>query len=437
MTVGTKLSFDKAYIEQFSKDRNEPDWMREIRLDAIERAETLDMPKPDKTTIRNWNFTDFNHDYKTGDAVSDIKDLPEVLQEYFDAEKAPENLIIQRNHSAAYQVLSADLKEKGVIFTDLFTAVREHGDLVKKYFMTEDGVSVDEHKLTALHAALVNGGVFLYIPENVQIDTPIQTIFWQEDAEITLVNHVLIVADKNSSLTYVENYISHNDENETVANVISEVYALDGAKIAYGAVDNFAAATTTYVNRRGIAGRDATIDWALGQMNDGNTISDNTTRLVGDNSTSQAKAVSVGRGNQTQNFTTTLHHYGKHTDGFILQRGVMTEASTAIFNAIGKIEHGGTKSNSEQESRVLMLSERARGDANPILLIDEDDVTAGHAASVGRVDPVQMYYLKSRGIPEEEARRLLIHGFLDPVVSQLPIESVKEQLKQVIERKVN
>lgn len=437
MTVGTKLSFDKAYIEQFSKDRNEPDWMRQIRLDAIERAETLDMPKPDKTTIRNWNFTDFNHDYKTGDAVSDIKDLPEVLQEYFDAEKAPENLIIQRNHSAAYQVLSADLKEKGVIFTDLFTAVREHGDLVKKYFMTEDGVSVDEHKLTALHAALVNGGVFLYIPENVQIDTPIQTIFWQEDPEITLVNHVLIVADKNSSLTYVENYISHNDENETVANVISEVYALDGAKIAYGAVDNFAAATTTYVNRRGIAGRDATIDWALGQMNDGNTISDNTTRLVGDNSTSQAKAVSVGRGNQTQNFTTTLHHYGKHTDGFILQRGVMTEASTAIFNAIGKIEHGGTKSNSEQESRVLMLSERARGDANPILLIDEDDVTAGHAASVGRVDPVQMYYLKSRGIPEEEARRLLIHGFLDPVVSQLPIESVKEQLKQVIERKVN
>lgn len=437
MTVGTKLSFDKAYIEQFSKDRNEPDWMREIRLDAIERAETLDMPKPDKTTIRNWNFTDFNHDYKTGDAVSDIKDLPEVLQEYFDAEKAPENLIIQRNHSVAYQVLSVDLKEKGVIFTDLFTAVREHGDLVKKYFMTEDGVSVDEHKLTALHAALVNGGVFLYIPENVQIDTPIQTIFWQEDPEITLVNHVLIVADKNSSLTYVENYISHNDENETVANVISEVYALDGAKIAYGAVDNFAAATTTYVNRRGIAGRDATIDWALGQMNDGNTISDNTTRLVGDNSTSQAKAVSVGRGNQTQNFTTTLHHYGKHTDGFILQRGVMTEASTAIFNAIGKIEHGGTKSNSEQESRVLMLSERARGDANPILLIDEDDVTAGHAASVGRVDPVQMYYLKSRGIPEEEARRLLIHGFLDPVVSQLPIESVKEQLKQVIERKVN
>lgn len=114
----------------------------------------------------------------------------------------------------------------------------------------------------------------------------------------------------------------------------------------------------------------------------------------------------------------------------------MLESSTAIFNAIGKIERGGTKANSEQESRILMLSENSRGDANPILLIDEDDVTAGHAASVGRVDPLQMYYLTSRGLTEEEAKRLLIHGFLDPVVSQLPVDAVKQQLKQVIERKI-
>lgn len=436
MTVDTKLSFDKAYIDQFSKDRNEPDWMRDFRLDAIERAETLEMPKPDKTKIRNWNFTDFNHEFKTGEAVSSVKDLPEEIRDFFDEDKAPENLLIQRNHSVAYQSLDSKLKEKGVIFTDIFTAVREHGDLVKKYFMT-DAVAVDEHKLTALHAALVNGGIFLYVPENVQIEEPIQTIFWQEDSEITLVNHVIVVADKNSSLTYVENNLSHSSENETVASIITEVFAHDNAQVAFGAVDNFAANTTTYVTRRGVADRDATLDWALGQMNDGNTISENITRLVGDNSTSQAKAVSVGRGNQTQNFTSVMNQYGKNTDGFILQRGVMTEGSTAIFNAVGKIEHGGTKANSEQESRVLMLSENARGDANPILLIDEDDVTAGHAASVGRVDPLQMYYLTSRGLTTEEAQRLLIHGFLDPVVSQLPIESVKQQLKQVIERKIN
>jgi Fe-S cluster assembly protein SufD len=114
----------------------------------------------------------------------------------------------------------------------------------------------------------------------------------------------------------------------------------------------------------------------------------------------------------------------------------MKDSASSIFNGIGKIEHGASKSNAEQESRVLMLSEKARGDANPILLIDEDDVTAGHAASVGRVDPLQLYYLMSRGISQKEAERLVIHGFLAPVVNALPIEGVKKQLTAVIERKV-
>src|SRR5690625_4433211 len=116
MTVGTKLSFDKAYIEQFSKDRNEPEWMLNFRLDAIERAENLEMPEPDKTRIKNWNFTDFNHEFKEGEAVSSIKDIPEELRDFFDENQAPENLIIQRNHSVAYAALSDDLKQKGVIF---------------------------------------------------------------------------------------------------------------------------------------------------------------------------------------------------------------------------------------------------------------------------------------------------------------------------------
>ena len=209
-----------------------------------------------------------------------------------------------------------------------------------------------------------------------------------------------------------------------------------GAKVQYGAVDTLAKGITTYVNRRGSAGRDARIEWALGLMNDGNTISENTTNLVGDGSYGDTKTVVVGRGEQTQNFTTKVVHFGKNTEGYILKHGVMKDSASSIFNGIGKIEHGASKSNAEQESRVLMLSEKARGDANPILLIDEDDVTAGHAASVGRVDPVQLYYLMSRGIPKKEAERLVIHGFLAPVVNQLPIEGVKKQLTEVIERKV-
>ncbi|PAV28673.1 Fe-S cluster assembly protein SufD [Virgibacillus profundi] len=434
MTVETKLPYDKDYITQFSSDRNEPEWMQVLRLQALEQVDVLEMPKPDKTKIGKWNFSRFKHAAK-GDEITSLTELPAEIQDFLDPDNLPENLFIQRNQSVAYATMSEKLKQRGVIFTDIFTALTEHEDLVKRYYM-KDAVSIDEHRLTALHVALMNGGIFVYIPKNVQVEEPLQAIFWQEDPEVALFNHVLVVAEENSSLTYVENYISHNDEEETISNVITEVIAQNGAKISFGGVDNFAAGTTNYMNRRGIAYRDATIDWALGQMNDGHTVFENATHLVGDNSSAESKAVVVGRGKQIENFTTKSVHFGKDTHGHILQHGVMKEKATSIFNAIGKIEHGATRSNAEQESRVLMLSEKARGDANPILLIDEDDVTAGHAASVGRVDPMQLYYLMSRGITQTEAERLVIHGFLAPVVSKLPIASVREQLTKIIERKV-
>lgn len=434
MTVKTKFPYDKQYIEQFSQDRNEPAWLTSLRLEALEQVDVLELPKPDKTRIGRWNFTNFKH-AATGEEISSLDNVPTELQDFFDQENMPENIVIQRNQSVAHAQVSKELADQGVIFTDIFTAFQEHEDLVKKYFM-KDAVSYDENRLTALHTALLSGGVFVYVPKDVQVEVPLQAVFWQEDPEVALFNHVLVVAEENSSVTYVENYISHNKEEETVSNIIAEVIAHDHAKVSFGAVDNFASGTTSYINRRGVAYEEAAIDWALGQMNDGNTVSENVTYLMGNRSKTNKKAVTVGRGKQIQNFTARTVHYGKDSDGQILQHGVMKDNTTSIFNAIGKIEHKATRANAEQESRILMLSPGARGDANPILLIDEDDVTAGHAASVGRIDELQLYYLKSRGITQAEAERLIIHGFLEPVVTQLPIESVKKQLTQLIERKV-
>jgi Fe-S cluster assembly protein SufD len=221
-----------------------------------------------------------------------------------------------------------------------------------------------------------------------------------------------------------------------LGNLISEVIVGNNAQVKYGAVDTLSKDMQTYVNRNAYVKNDGRVEWALGLMNDGNTISENITNLHGNGAYGDTKTVVVGTGNQKQNFTTKVIHFGKNSNGYILKHGVMKDAASSIFNGIGKIEHGATKSDAVQESRVLMLSPEARGDANPILLIDEDDVTAGHAASVGRVDPTQLYYLMSRGISKTEAERLIIHGFLAPVVNQLPVEAVKKQLTEVIERKV-
>ncbi|WP_223591953.1 Fe-S cluster assembly protein SufD [Neobacillus bataviensis] len=432
MTTETKLPFDKGFVSSFSKETGEPAWFAELRLKALDYFEEVPMPRPDKTKIDKWNFTQFDQHVVKSAAYTSLAELPEEVKALVEENK---NLYIQRNQTPAFLSLSEDLKAKGVIFTDIFTAAKNHGDILKKYYMTQ-AINADEHRLTALHAALVNGGAFLYIPKNVEISEPIQAVYVQDDAQANLFNHVIVVADDNSSVTYVENYISTMEESNALANILTEVIANSNAKVQYGAVDYLAKGITTYVNRRGVAGRDARIEWALGLMNEGNTISENTTNLLGDGAYGDTKTVVVGRGEQTQNFTTKVVHFGKHTEGYILKHGVMKDSASSIFNGIGKIEHGASKSNAEQESRVLMLSEKARGDANPILLIDEDDVTAGHAASVGRVDPIQLYYLMSRGIPKKEAERLVIHGFLAPVVNQLPIEGVKKQLTEVIERKV-
>jgi Fe-S cluster assembly protein SufD len=435
MTIDTKLPFDQEYVANFSKENSEPAWLSELRINALASAEQLPLPKPDKTRIDKWNFTQFNSHVVKSEAYQSLSDLPEQAKALVDMDATNQSLYIQRNTTPAFLTLSEELKASGVIFTDILTAARNHSDLLQKYFM-KAGVKVDEHKLTALHAALMNGGIFLYVPKNVEVKEPIQAIFVHDDASLNLFNHVIVVAEDNSKVTYVENYVSTVDSANGIFNIVTEVIANPNSKVQYGAVDTLAKGITTYVNRRGIANKDARIEWALGLMNDGNTISENTTNLIGDGSFGDTKTVVVGRGEQIQNFTTSVVHFGKHSEGYILKHGVMKDAATSIFNGIGKIEHGASKSNAEQESRVLMLSEKARGDANPILLIDEDDVTAGHAASVGRVDPLQLYYLMSRGIPKTEAERLVIHGFLAPVVQALPIEGVKKQLTEVIERKV-
>ncbi|MFP7734234.1 Fe-S cluster assembly protein SufD [Priestia aryabhattai] len=434
MTIDTKLPFDQEYISSFSKEANEPSWLLDLRLQALAKAEDLALPKPDKTNISKWNFTAFDKHTSQASIISSVDELPEVVKALIDTE-AVKNLYVQRDQTAAYSTLTEELKSQGVIFTDIQTAAKEHSDLVEKYFM-KDGVKVDEHRLTALNAALLNGGVFVYVPKNVEVQEPLQAVFVREDEESALFNHVIVVAEDNSSVTYVENYIATAEESNGVVNIVTEVFANSNAKVTFGAVDYLAKGTTTYVNRRGVAGKDGRIEWALGLMSEGNTVSENTTYLMGDGSYGDTKTVTVGRGEQSQNLTTSIVHFGKHSEGYILKHGVMKESASSIFNGIGKIEHGASKSNAEQESRVLMLSEKARGDANPILLIDEDDVTAGHAASVGRVDPIQLYYLMSRGIPKTEAERLVIHGFLAPVVNELPIETVKKQLTDLIERKV-
>lgn len=434
MTTET-LNISEEQLVDYSKAHNEPSWMTELRQKALKLTETLEMPKPDKTKLRKWDFDSFKQHEVKGQSFSNLSELPEAIKKIIDVENT-KNLVVQHNNALAYTQVSDQAQKNGVIIEGLSEALINHGELVQKYLMT-DAVSVDEHRLTALHTALINGGVFVYVPKNVVVEDPIQYVVLHDDDNASFFNHVIIVTEESAEVTYVENYLSTASGEGNQLNIVSEVIAGANSNITYGSVDYLDKGFTGHIIRRGTTAADASINWALGLMNEGSQIIDNTTNLIGDRSTSELKSVVVGTGDQKINLTSKIVQYGKETNGYILKHGVMRENASSVFNGIGYIKHGGTKSIANQESRVLMLSENVRGDANPILLIDEDDVEAGHAASVGRVDPEQLYYLMSRGISQKEAERLVIHGFLDPVVRELPIEDVKRQLREVIELKVN
>lgn len=424
---------DRQSAEALAHSKGEPSWLVAQRGQAAELSATLPWPKPEKVKIERWNLTAVGQ-YEATTAVSSLTELPQTVQELI--AEGTENLLVQKNTGVVWSQLSKELADKGVIFTDLETAAKEHSELVEKCLF--QAIKLDENKLTALNAALWNGGVFVYVPKNVEVELPLQAILYNDKAEATFAPHILIVAEDNSRVTYVDSVVTAKDSvtAEFTHPAIVEVFVKPGALVRFGSVHALGESGVDLSLRRAVVEKDGRIEWIIGDLNDGNTVSDTKSVLVGHGSTSDTKVISVGQHKQQMSLTTQAVHFGKSSDSNMITRAVMRDSASAIINGITKIEHGATKANGVQAEKVLMLSSKARGDANPILLIDEDDVTAGHAASVGQVNPEQVYYLMSRGITKPDAERLIIHGFLAPVVDEVPVEAVRDQLNRLLERKL-
>jgi Fe-S cluster assembly protein SufD len=405
--------------------------MSELRLKGLELAEALELPRLEKTRLDRWNLVDYGV-YKNINIIETFEGLPEAAKRLLNEENSA-NLLVQINSSLAYSDVKAELASQGVLFMDLETALQQHGELVKSYFM--QAVRQDESRITALHSAIWNGGIFIYVPKNVKVELPLQALFLSDDALATFAPHLLIVAEANSSVSFVDNWIS-TDEGQRVANGIIEIFVKQGAIVQYASVHNLGEQVTDLTYRRAIVENDGRMEWIIGELNSGNVLSDTTSILKGGGSSSDAKVICVGTNDQKMNLTTRAVHFGRNTNSDMITRAVMRDQSTAIINGVTKIEKGATGANGQQTEKVLMLSPQSRGDANPILLIDEDDVKCGHAASVGQVNPEQIHYLMSRGIAKSEAQRLIIYGFLAPVVAEIPIEKLAANLQQLVERKL-
>ena len=412
----------KELIQEFSQLHAEPEWLASLRQKAFVKIDQLDLPIIERVKFHRWNLGDGR--------ISDSEPLTSVP----DFTSLGDNLkFIQMGTQTVLEQLPADLAEQGVVFTDFHTALEEIPELVEKHFMS--AVKYDEDKLAAYHTAYFNSGAVLYVPDNVEIDQPIEGIFYQDsESDVPFNKHILIIAGKHSKVSYLERLETYGEGTvPATANITVEVIAQAGAQIKFSAIDRLGENVTAYISRRGKLDNDAMIDWAIGVMNEGNVVADFDSDLYGNGSHADMKVVALSSGKQVQGIDTRVTNYGCNSIGNILQHGVILEKGTLTFNGIGHIIKGAKGADAQQESRVLMLSDQARSDANPILLIDENDVTAGHAASIGQVDPEDMYYLMSRGLDKATAERLVVRGFLGSVIVEIPVKEVRDEMIENID----
>ena len=412
----------KELIHEFSQLHAEPDWLANQRQQAFDKMDQLDLPVIERVKFHRWNLGDGR--------ISDSEPLTSVP----DFTALGDNLkFIQMGTQTVLEQLPADLAEQGVVFTDFHTALEEIPELVEQHFMS--AVKYDEDKLAAYHTAYFNSGAVLYVPDNVEIDQPIEGIFYQDsESDVPFNKHILIIAGKHSKVNYLERLETYGEGSVPVtANITVEVIAQAGAQIKFSAIDRLGENVTAYISRRGKLDNDAMIDWAIGVMNEGNVVADFDSDLYGKGSHADMKVVALSSGKQVQGIDTRVTNYGCNSIGNILQHGVILEKGTLTFNGIGHIIKGAKGADAQQKSRVLMLSDQARSDANPILLIDENDVTAGHAASIGQVDPEDMYYLMSRGLDKATAERLVVRGFLGSVIVEIPVKEVRDEMIENID----
>ena len=412
----------KELIQEFSQLHAEPDWLFQLRQQAFDKIDQLELPRIERVKFHRWNLGDGR--------ISESEPLTSVP----DFTALDDNLkLVQLGTQTVLEQLPADLAEQGVIFTDFHSALEEIPELVEKHFMS--AVKYDEDKLAAYHTAYFNSGAVLYVPDNVEIDQPIEGIFYQDsESDVPFNKHILIIAGKHSKVNYLERLETFGEGSVPVtANITVEVIAQAGAQIKFSAIDRLGENVTAYISRRGKLDNDAMIDWAIGVMNEGNVVADFDSDLYGKGSHADMKVVALSSGKQVQGIDTRVTNYGCNSIGNILQHGVILEKGTLTFNGIGHIIKGAKGADAQQESRVLMLSDQARSDANPILLIDENDVTAGHAASIGQVDPEDMYYLMSRGLDKATAERLVVRGFLGSVIVEIPVKEVRDEMIENID----
>lgn len=410
----------------------EPAWVTEFRQRAWDLYTAMDLPK---RTDEEWRRTDLTGldlgALATGLPAGHAAEVPAAL-----AEMVREgHTLVVRNGQVVHRPASLPA---GVIVTDMETAVREHGDLVREHFMTR-AVTPDTSIFTALHAALFRGGAFVYLPRGAEVEEPIQILQWLDGQGAGAFGHTLVVAEQDSSARVVE-YLSSPDFDEMVVHVGAvEIWSRPGASIQYNAVQNFGEGVWTFITRRALVGRDSRVHWFIGDFGGELVRSEQYTVLHEDGGEGLLKIAFFGTGSQHIDVTAQdIHVSGaNYTIGDIAGRGVLGDRARGVFRGAGHIQRNAKGCECFLKQNTLMLNRGARADAIPALLIDDDEVArGGHAATTGKINEDELFYLQCRGLTRAQAKKLIVDGFFRPLMDAVELPALQRTLQSLIDRKL-
>ena len=429
------LSFTRDAVIQLSATLDEPEWMLDFRLKSWDIYASLPLPTTQheawrRTDIRRFRFDSFGPSLN-GNTANGIN-IPQHLGAQL-TDDAAGGVLVEVNGVVKEYELSAELRAQGVIFCDMHTAVREHGDLVRKHFMTH-AVRPDEGKFAALHGAFWKGGVFLYVPRNVSAAAPLHSALWATNGRTF--THTLVVLDTNSEATFMDEYASPPGEGQAFHNGAIELIVGDGASLRYASLQDFAPNVWQFNHECGRVGRDGKLDWITSVMGTRLTKAFQTAELDAPGAWARMSGIFFTNGRQHVDLDTQQNHNAPDTTSDLLYKGALKDHSRSVWQGMIKALPDSQRIDGFQANRNLMLDKTARADSIPGLEIQADDVRCTHASTVGKLDEEEVFYLMSRGIPKVEAVRMVIQGFFDPVMERIPFEGVRARIFERILEKV-
>lgn len=434
--ASTEFTFTRDMVPALGGNGSVPAFLKNYRSEAWEAFERLPMP-----TLQDepWRRTDLRGlqagSFKIADLeeTSGLPEPPAELLEPLVGEEHGGQLVLKPGQVELD--LDPELARQGVIFTDLQTAERQHPEQLAKAL--GQVVRPDEGKFAALAGSLARKGVFVYVPRNVEVEKPLHSILWGPGVDLAYFSHILVWLEDGASLTFVHEYASPTEaEGQAMHAGIVEIHVGANANLRFVELQSWGEHVWNFSHERVNVERDGNLDWIFGSLGSRVTKNFSELNLAGQGAVGRMSGFYFTDGSQHLDHDTQQNHLAPNTTSDLLFKGALKERSRSVWQGMIYVAPGAQKTDGYQANRNLVLSRKARADSIPGLEILADDVRCTHGATVGKIDPDQVFYLRSRGIPYDEAERLIVEGFFDPIMQRIPFEGVRSRFQLAIKEKM-